>query len=59
MDLHIAFDHNRPLRAQVERELRDGIRSDACAADRNCLPRGCSPESLDSRAGLWSRPTPS
>lgn len=27
MDLHIALDRNRPLRAQLERELRDGIRS--------------------------------
>ncbi|MDQ6729363.1 MAG: winged helix-turn-helix domain-containing protein [Actinomycetota bacterium] len=27
MDLHIALDRSRPLRAQVERELRDGIRS--------------------------------
>jgi GntR family transcriptional regulator/MocR family aminotransferase len=27
MDLHIALDHDQPLRAQVERELRDGIRS--------------------------------
>ena len=27
MDLHIVLDRSRPLRAQVERELRDGIRS--------------------------------
>ncbi|HET9104481.1 MAG TPA: PLP-dependent aminotransferase family protein [Solirubrobacteraceae bacterium] len=26
MDLHIVLDRNHPLRAQVERELRDGIR---------------------------------